>query len=622
MTPIAGTARVLIIGEDSSVVRALNEKHSPSRSEPFQIESAIGPDRAVELARVALAQNKPYSVALVDTRALSCDAGATMIDRLWRIDPDLQIMVITTDVDAWWNEMEGRLDPTHRVVAVRSPVGGAEARQLARVLARKRLAESATRQCEVLQALNRRLEEEIVARAKAEDQLKHDALHDSLTSLPNRLLLTERLERCIERSKRNSDYMYAVMFLDLDDFKAINDTHGHAIGDQVLINVADRINASLRSLDTASRMDEQTPARMGGDEFVILLDGLKSFDDAMRVAERVHAAVCHRATVGGHEVPVGSSIGIALGSVEYEVPDDILRDADAALYHSKRSGKGRVGVFNEGARREMADRLRLSIDLHSAIHLEQLRLLFQPILSLESGTIESFEALVRWDHPQLGAVSPALFIPLAEETGAIHSIGAWVLRESCQQLRLWHDQIPDRRDLAVSVNVSPKQLAAPDFVGRVERTLAEMGLEGRHLIVEVTENALVENVEAVNTILFHLRDQGVRIHLDDFGVGYSSLSYLHQLPFDAIKIDRSFVKDMKLDAVHANTIMAIQTMASNRSMRVIAEGIETVEQLVQLQALDCAMGQGYYLARPIDAQTARSLLEQKLHAGQERSEAA
>ena len=609
---VAGTARVLMIGQDSVVTGALQHGHATVEPTEFRIDSAIGPERASELTRVAMAQCDPFGVAIIDTRALRGDAGAATLDQLLRIDPELQVVVIAADTQTWWAAAEQRSDSAHRVLVVRAPMDGAEARQLVRVLARKRLAETSTRRCEALQALNRRLEEEIAARAKAEDQLKHDALHDSLTSLPNRLLLTERVERCIERSKRNSEYMYAVMFLDLDDFKAINDTHGHAIGDQVLINVAERINASLRALDTASRMDEQTPARMGGDEFVILLDGLKSFDDAMRVAERVHAAVCHIATVGGHEVPVGSSIGIALGSAEYEVPDDVLRDADAALYHSKRSGKGRVGVFNEGARREMAERLRLSIDLHSAINLSQLRMLYQPILSLESGTIESFEALVRWDHPQLGAVSPTQFIPIAEETGAIHSIGSWVLRESCQQLRLWHDQIPGRRDLAISVNVSPKQLAEQDFVARVEHTLAEMGLEGRHLIVEVTENALVENVEAVNSKLFHLRTMGVRIHLDDFGVGYSSLSYLHQLPFDAIKIDRSFVKDMKLDAVHANTIMAIQTMASNRSMRVIAEGIETVEQLVQLQALDCAMGQGYYLARPIDAQTARSLLEQKL----------
>ena len=584
----------------------------------FELTVASQGEEGVDVAAAAVRDGRPFDMAFVDMRMPPGLDGVETIERLWAADPDLEVVICTAYSDYSWDQIIHRLGKTHRLLLLRKPFDKAEAWQMASAQSRKRHAEETARTCDALRELNARLEEEIAARARAEDKLKHDALHDSLTALPNRLLLTERLERCMARAKRNPEYLYAVMFLDLDEFKAINDTHGHAIGDQVLIEVANRLNASLRSLDTASRLDDQTPARMGGDEFVILLDGLRSFDDAMQVAHRVHDAVSQVATFAGHTIAVSASLGLALGSAEHAVPDDVLRDADAALYHSKNNGKGRVHVFDDGIRRQVVQRLRLSADLRSAIHLQQLRLLYQPILSLESGRIESFEALVRWDHPTLGAVAPAQFIPIAEETGTIQEVGRWVLRESCQQLRLWHEQIPSRSDLAISVNVSPKQLAAGDFVENLLQTLRDIGLEGRHLIIEVTESTLVENIAVANDILEKLRAIGVRIHLDDFGVGYSSLSYLHQLPFDAIKIDRSFVKDMKLDAVHANTIMAIQAMALNRHMRVIAEGIETVEQLVQLQALDCAMGQGFYLARPIDAQAARTLLEEGAHPARHR----
>ncbi len=613
---ILAPERIASAGLDAMAAELFDEGKSPGATPTeatFELTLASQGEEGVEMASAAHGAGRPFDMAFVDMRMPPGLDGVETIERLWAIDPDLEVVICTAYSDYSWDQIIHRLGKTHRLLLLRKPFDKAEAWQMASAQSRKRHAEDTARTCDALQELNRRLEEEIAARAKAEDKLKHDALHDSLTDLPNRLLLTERLERCMERAKRNPEYLFAVMFLDLDDFKSINDTHGHAIGDQVLIEVANRLNASLRSLDTASRLDDQTPARMGGDEFVVLLDGLRSFDDAMQVAHRVHDAVCQIATFAGHDIAVSASLGIALGSPEHTVPDDVLRDADAALYHSKNNGKARVGVFDDGIRRQVVQRLRLSADLRSAIQLGQLRLLYQPILSLESGRIESFEALVRWDHPKLGAVSPAQFIPIAEETGTIQEVGRWVMRESCQQLRLWHDQVPARADLAMSVNVSPKQLAAGDFVESVKRTLTEMGLKGDHLIIEVTEHALVENISVVHDILANLRDMGVRIHLDDFGVGYSSLSYLHQLPFDAIKIDRSFVKDMKLDAVHANTIMAIQAMASNRHMRVIAEGIETVEQLVQLQSLDCAMGQGFYLARPIDAQSARTLLEEGAH---------
>ena len=400
-----------------------------------------------------------------------------------------------------------------------------------------------------------------------------------------------------------------MLFLDLDDFKLINDTMGHTIGDHLLIEVGNRLNSSLRSLYTSARLEAQTPARLGGDEFVVLLDGLRSFDDAKLVAERICDSVSQKVTIGGREVVVTTSIGIAYGRPDYVSADDILRDADAALYHSKAQGNGGIALFDDTIRMGIEKYLQLSNDLRNAIEKHQLHLAYQPIISLESSRIDGFEVLVRWIHPELGPVSPLEFIPIAEETGLIHEVGLWVLRESCQQLRIWHDKYPDKADLTISVNVSARQFDAPDFINQVTQALKDSGLEGRHLNVELTESALMENPKAVIVIIEQIRALGVKMHLDDFGTGYSSLSILHQLTFDAIKIDRAFVKDMNSDGRHANTISAIRRMAHNRGMRVIAEGIETISQFETLQALGCDKGQGYYMSRPVDARAANGLLD-------------
>ncbi len=634
-TPQSPNPRILVIDDDKTIQAAYRGILTPERINTASLDAAAAelfdepgssPDTSAEvtfdldvasqgeegfqMVSAAVAQGRAYDMAFVDMRMPPGWDGLETIENLWKADPELEIVICTAFSDFSWEQIVNRLGRTHRLLLLRKPFDKAEVWQLASAQARKRQAErlAKARQIE-LEEVNARLKQEIQARTSAEDRLKHDALHDGLTDLPNRALLTDRLMRCIERAKRYPDYKYAVLFLDLDDFKLINDTMGHTIGDHLLIEVGNRINASLRSLDTASRLEAQTPARIGGDEFVVLLDGLKSFDDAKTVSERIRNAVGQTAIIGGREILVTTSVGIALGRADYVSADDILRDADAALYHSKANGNGGIGIFDDAIRIGVENRLLLTNDLRSAIELHQLRLVYQPIISLESSRIEAFEALVRWDHPQRGAISPAEFIPIAEETGLIRKIGTWVLRESCQQLRIWHDEHPDRADLRISVNVSARQFAAPDFINQVTLALKDAGLEGRHLNIELTESALMENPKAALLMIDQLRALGVKMHLDDFGTGYSSLSSLHQLPFDAIKIDRAFVKDMSEDGRHANTISAIQRMAHNRGMQVIAEGIETLSQLGILKTLECDQGQGYYMSRPVDVRSARALLD-------------
>jgi EAL domain-containing protein (putative c-di-GMP-specific phosphodiesterase class I) len=308
-------------------------------------------------------------------------------------------------------------------------------------------------------------------------------------------------------------------------------------------------------------------------------------------------------------IHVSASIGIAHGHADCSLPDDILRNADAALYHAKAHGGSRIQLFDDKMRVQVMQRLRLGNDIRQAIAEHQMRVLYQPIVRLESGRVEGFEALLRWEHPEFGAVSPAQFIPIAEEIGLISELGYWVLRESCRQLRIWRDEFPQCPWLSMSVNISARQLADPTFVDQVQQVLRDIGIEGEHLNLELTESAMVEYGHRIDGVIERLRACKVRLHLDDFGTGYSSLAHLHHMPFDAVKIDRSFIADMQVDGRTANIVQAVQTMASNRSMIVIAEGIEKLEQLVQLQALDCDSGQGFYLCKPVDARTAAALLQ-------------
>jgi diguanylate cyclase (GGDEF)-like protein len=447
-------------------------------------------------------------------------------------------------------------------------------------------------------------EQERISRAlqESKEHFRHAAFHDALTGLPNRALLTDHLKLAIERAKRREDHLFAVLFLDLDRFKNINDSLGHTIGDQLLVAIARRVEDCLRPMDTV--------ARLGGDEFAILLDGLEDFNDAVRVAERVQHNLMQPFNLQGHEVYTTTSIGIALSTTGYEQPENILRDADIAMYRAKDNGKARYELFDTVMHTRAVALLKMENDLRRAIERQEFRVYYQPIVSLETDQITGFEALVRWEHPQQGLVPPSDFIPLSEETGLIMEIGQWVLRESCRQMRQW--QLEFQRPLTLSVNLSGKQFVQPNLIEQIKTILRETEFDPRWLRLEITESVVMENAEAAASMLLQLRDLGVHLSIDDFGTGYSSLSYLHRFPVTTLKIDRSFIGRMGENDENAEIVRTIMTLANNLGMEVVAEGIETADQLAQLRALKCEYGQGYLFSRPVDAASAQAIFVKRL----------
>lgn len=432
---------------------------------------------------------------------------------------------------------------------------------------------------------------------------------DALTGLPNRLLFLDRLGRAIERSKRREDHLFAVLLIDLDRFKVINDSLGHAIGDQLLLAFAHRLETRLRAGDTVARAGkDHTFARLDGDEFAILIDDIKQVSDAVRVADRLHQALALPFSLNGHEVFTTASIGIALSSAKYDKPEDLLRDAGTAMHRAKSNGAGRSEVFDTTMHTSAVARLQLETDLRRALERQELRVFYQPIVSLATGNIVGFEALARWQHPQRGMVSPVEFIPVAEETGLIIPMGAWILRAACCQLRAWQARFPSIPPLMMSVNLSGKQFAQPDLVDHIARLLQDVALSPHNLKLEITESILMDDTDVATNILQQLRALGTRLGLDDFGTGYSSLSYLHHFPFDTLKIDRSFVSRIGLEGENVEIVRTIVALAHSLGMNVIAEGVEKIAHLEHLKALQCEYGQGHYFSKALDAEAAEALL--------------
>lgn len=440
---------------------------------------------------------------------------------------------------------------------------------------------------------------DITERKQMERQLLHDALHDSLTGLPNRTLFTDRLEHELIRAKNQSDYLFAVLFLDLDRFKIVNDSVGHLIGDKLLVEIARRLETCVNPTDTV--------ARLGGDEFTILLENIPNPGIATQIAEKIYQALTLPFNIEGYEIFTTTSIGIALSSQGYEQPEAILRDADLTMYTAKEQGKARYEVFDSSMHYRAIKRLELETDLRKAIEREEFLVYYQPIISLDTGVLAGFEALARWQHPTRDLVSPSEFIPVTEEMGIIVPLGKWLLKEACQQLRSWQLKYPQYSSLKVSVNLSGKQLKEPFLINSIDEVLEETGLNGKFLKLEMTESLFMENIEVVTNTLLSLRKRKIQLSIDDFGTGYSSLSYLHRFPINTIKIDRSFVNEIKSER-DDSIVKTIVTLAHMLNMDVIAEGIETPLQMSQLKRLKCEYGQGYFFARPLNKKEAESLI--------------
>jgi diguanylate cyclase (GGDEF)-like protein/PAS domain S-box-containing protein len=444
--------------------------------------------------------------------------------------------------------------------------------------------------------------QDISDRKKAEEQIHHAAFHDALTGLPNRLLFTDRLSRAVKRSKRSLSYKFAVVFVDLDRFKIVNDSLGHDRGDKLLVDLSRRLEKCVRPFDIV--------ARLGGDEFAILLDDVGSIHDATDVAERIQTLLKEPFDLDGHEFCTSASLGISCSWHGFERAEDILRNADTAMYKAKANGKARHEVFDHAMHTRAIEALTLENELRRAIERDEVKPYYQPVVSLRTGEIVGFEALARWVHPQRGLISPADFIPLAEETGLIVPVGYSILKEACRQTAIWQLAF-DRPGFSVSVNLSVKQFTDEAFESEIKKILSETGLDPKTLKLEITESIVMDNNAAIATIK-RLKALGIQISIDDFGTGYSSLSYLHRFPFDVIKIDRTFTSRMATDRESLSIVKTITALALELGKSVIAEGVEEEEHQRILSEIGCQYGQGYLYSKPIDSASANALLSVNL----------
>ncbi|MFC1853948.1 EAL domain-containing protein [candidate division CSSED10-310 bacterium] len=437
-------------------------------------------------------------------------------------------------------------------------------------------------------------------RKMAEQQLLYDAFHDTLTGLPNRALFTDRLGQSIQRVIRYADYHFAVLVLDLDRFKVINDSLGHTLGDKLLVEIADRLKLCLRQVDTI--------AYLGGDEYALLLDDIHDDGDATRIAERIQNALKSPITLNKHELVTTVSIGITTDTSSYKNPDYYLRDADIAMYRAKAAGGARYVIFDEKMHSRAMGLLQLETDLRLAYERQEFLIYYQPIIDLKTGYLVSFEALLRWQHPRRGLVMPADFITNADDTGLLIFLDRWVMKEASSQLKRWQEHYSLPQQLSMNVNLTSKQFSKTDFLDYVADILKSTKIDPQCLQLEIVESTIMEKNEHTNTLLSQLKSLGLKLSIDDFGMGYSSLSYLHQFPIDTLKIDRSFLKQMSLQDNKSEIVVTIISLAHNLGMDVMAEGVESEKHLHHLRALDCDYAQGFYISKPLNAQDAEKFM--------------
>ncbi|HEX6999695.1 MAG TPA: EAL domain-containing protein [Gammaproteobacteria bacterium] len=559
-------AKVLLI-DDAREIHALFRVHL--KGLPVELLHAYSGREGLEIA-----QREPPALILLDYRMPDMD-GMAVLARL-KDDPALAaipVMLVTATDDP---ETISRAFALGAADYVQKPVCAAEVK--ARV----------SRELHTQQLMS---------------ELRRRAYHDILTGLPNRALLANHLQRAIERRRREPGHRFAVLFFDFDRFKNINDSLGHDVGDMLLKEVAIRFERCVPSVCAGLGSGaSSTVARLGGDEFVVLLDGLTDPQDAVKLAEELLKALSQSYRLGEHQVFSTASVGIVTSELGHETVDEVLRDADTALYAAKDAGKARFAVFDRSMRTRVQRRLEIENALHQAVEERQFFLLYQPIVSLTTGRLESVEALIRWRHPERGVIAPDQFIPLAEEMGLIVPIGDWVLDEACRQFASWRAASEELAPRSISVNLARQQLLVEDFAQRVDQVLERTGVSRSNLYLEVTESEMMRDVTATTRALAGLKDLGVRIQMDDFGTGHSSLACLRDFPLDVLKIDRSFVVTIGAGRDLMAVLNAIIELAHDLRMKTVAEGIETPEQVAGLQALNCDLGQGYYFARPLPAE--------------------
>ncbi len=436
----------------------------------------------------------------------------------------------------------------------------------------------------------------------SKEKFRHAAFHDSLTDLPNRNLFMETLSFSLEKLKHKPNFKFAILFLDINRFKTINDSLGHSMGDRLILHVGRRLATAVR--------DKDLVARFGGDEFAFILNNINGIEDAIEFAELIKTKISAPFTLNGRQVFTSFSVGIAMGNADYEAAENILRDADIAMYHAKDAKKDYV-IFDQKMHTRAVTLLQIETDLRSALERDELCMYYQPIVDLNSMRLFGFESLIRWNHPQRGLVPPGEFIPVCEETGLIIPLSLWVLRTSCRQMVEWQRKSQFNKDLVVSVNLSGKHFAQKDLVKQIESIIKETEINPKNLKLELTESAVMENAEGVILMLKQIRELGVQLSIDDFGTGYSSLSYLHRFPINTLKVDRSFVSTMEDGSENGEIVRTVIALAKTLGLDVIAEGIETIHQLHQLRILGCEYGQGYLFSRPVPVEEAERLLEDK-----------
>jgi len=585
-------------GKVSAAEAALFGEQPPAVERPtFDVDSAMQGRDGVERARAALTEGRPYSVAFVDMRMPPGWDGVETIEHLWAVDPEIQVVVCSAYTDYDWLELLTRLGHSDKLIVVKKPFEPIEILQCASALSRKWANARALKQH--VESLERVVTDRTRGLEAANRKLRHLASHDSLTGLPNRLLLDDRISQTIAQADRQS-HEFAILVIDLDRFKVVNDSLGHRAGDELLREVAQRLKSAVRTVDTT--------ARLGGDEFVILLGPPITESEAYAVAHRVIELMEPSMRLLGLDVHTSPSIGMAFYPHDGRTADTLLARADAAMYTAKERGRNNVQRYAAGMSAGTQDRVRLESELHAALHGGQFELLYQPKVDTATGRINSAEALIRWRHPERGLLLPADFIGIADDCGLLDDIGEWVLHEACRQAKAWQDEgLPRMR---VAVNLAPSQFRLTNLVDQIRRALDAVQLDPQLLEVELTESAVMSDAEESILILEAISSMGVLVSVDDFGTGYSSMSYLRRFPIDKLKIDRCFVEEMTRRSEDASIVRAIISLAHSLRLKVIAEGVETPEQLALLADLGCDQYQGFFFSPAIAADQFTALVRQ------------